>query len=33
MSDFFGQYLQGDCFEKSLYPLYPYHQTTEKEEQ
>ena len=33
MINFFGEYLQGDYFEKSLKSLYPCHQIIETEEQ
>ena len=33
MNNFFGQYLRGDCFEKSLYSLYPCHQIMETKKQ
>ena len=34
MNNFFGQYLQGDCFQKqSVVSLYPCHQTVETDKQ
>ena len=33
INNFFGLYIQGDCFKKPLNSLYPCHQTIEKEEQ